>query len=709
MSSALRARSARWAALTVLVLASAEARAERPLVPLESTHAIDGLVWSLAEDGVGRLWVASTSGLYVSDGLGATRVPLPAEAEGHPMVLDVDGRGVVLVLTAGADLWRLDRGRWSFAAKVSDRQLGPWLARLDEDTLVTATTDGLVRIDGATVSVVERGAVTSIWPVRPGVVGFIREGEARTIDASGRTAALLDAPPWGTARVRIGGGDPERRLWVLGASTWVFDRGRVVATTAPIPGIVRPVVDLGGGHALAAGFSGLFELAPDGAATAVWGGHVRTVQLTRAGTVLAGAQGVLRHLPGRAIEVEPTFDGLHTSRIFAEPSGRVWASTARGLFVRDGDAAWVALPCFDHMNVVNFAFDDGLVLATDLRRVRRFDAATGVCGDLSDRTGAPFTDVFALLIERGGTVWLGGSHGLSQARGRAADGHLDVDARHALGRTLDVVALGDGRVAAASAGGLFVVDGSTRTSTVIRASVRGGPMDVLVRRSGALCWVDGSSPIVTCGARDARGLVTDASTRSWTTPDRVAAYGLVEDASERLWVATSVGLYEVFGERRVTRASGLPSADVNRNALAVDGARRLWIGTVHGVAHVDPASDAFVLPSPRLRFASIVDGGVPLVPGSHGPLSPDRPVSVELVAECRRDACELEVMLDPLEPTWRRLERGVLELGYPPPGELVVHARARYARATWSTPITLRLDVDRAWWQSPIAYALASG
>lgn len=77
----------------------------------------------------------------------------------------------------------------------------------------------------------------------------------------------------------------------------------------------------------------------------------------------------------------------------------------------------------------------------------------------------------------------------------------------------------------------------------------------------------------------------------------LAVHAVREDNNGLLWVATSGGLYMVNKEKgkengdglsALTISDGLPANDVTSVELADDGT--IWMGTVHGLAHYDPAT-----------------------------------------------------------------------------------------------------------------------
>lgn len=689
------------ASLLAAAIPSSPARAA--LVPLEGTQGVTSLVWSIEEDQLGRLWIGAAGGLYVFDGLATTRVPLPVEADGHPLALRFGPptRGApqtLWVLTYAAELWRLDGDRWTHVVTLAPRQLGTWLERAGRDTLVTSSSEGLVVVRDGVQRVARRGEVASLWRLADDRVAAACTDGVFEVLADGAVRPLAPPLPPDAAHVRFGGGDPAARAWLLGDEALSITGGRLTGRAPPAPGVSRPLVVDDDGAGFAAGFSGLFALEPGRAPRPLLDGIVQGLQRTRDGTILAGKQGLFRYVPEAALEPIAALRGHHVLRVERSTDGALWVGSGVGLFSSQGEVL-ARVPCLGEETIFAYSPTPARVFAADTRSLRVFDRATQRCAEARRADGVALTQVMSVLARGDGEVWVGEASGVGLYAWDAAKNELAPRARWALARPIDLIPLPDAVLVISDAGLHALAPDQPAPRAVWSSTTASRPLELVVRRSGEWCWVDGIQPEVRCARPRADGTLPAEGERRWRVDGDPPAYALVEDADEALWVGTLEGLFEAWGDRHVGAAHGLPGLDVNRNALLAEPDGRLWVGTVGGLSRVAPRAPIFRASVPPVALAGLRSGeralSIDPVPAR---IDPDAPLVVELGAACRRAACALEARLEPSESTWRRLDRARVELGRPPPGHNTLRVRARHAYGAWSPELVVRLDVGAPWW-----------
>lgn len=501
----------------------------------------------------------------------------------------------------GVDVWSTDQGLPSATVNA--------VLQTQDGYLWLGTHEGLARFDGQRFVVFNRSSVKELG-----------NNGVRALCEDRQGALWIGTNGGGLARFRAGRFE----------SSGVGDSGRTISAIVPDPD---------GGVWLATQGDGLRHVSASGAWSALTRADGLPLDalnaLVRAsdGTLWAGSAGagVFRVRSGRVLpplaELAP-LAAVNVSRILEDRDGTLWIATngaglgrwARGKLTLATRAE--GLPG-DAVYSLWQDRDGSLWLGTNgagLGRLR--DGSFTVYGR---REGLSRDFAYTALEDRHGRLWVGTAGGLDRLQHgrfvnvplpgagvvavrslaedldgglwiatygagifRWADGHLTRH-RAADGLAHDnvraVLVDPDGRVWAATLGGLSVLDRSTwRTYR----TVDGLPKDSLIGlardRDGAL-WV-GTDGAGLCRFKEGRFQVY--TTRSGLASNVVLA--LFMDAAGKLWAGTNGGLSRLDGERftSFTAASGLPSDSVTQ--LTDDEAGDLWLGSSRGVSRVSKAA-----------------------------------------------------------------------------------------------------------------------
>lgn len=189
-------------------------------------------------------------------------------------------------------------------------------------------------------------------------------------------------------------------------------------------------------------------------------------------------------------------------------------------------------------------------------------------------------------------------------------------------------------------------------------------------------------------------------------------YGAVRDGIGDLMACTDYGvvrLKAVGKDYRATafhRVDGLPHDECNANAMQVDDHGRVWIGTVGGAAVYTPAKATARTPSKLLLSEILVDGKRALIPAKGMPLAlPSRASRVELHFDLltgeAEQGNEFRVISDrdAGKLTWSNDNHH--RLANLDDGKHAFRIEARDAMGTLAVPITLDIEVPRAFWRTP--------
>lgn len=519
----------------------------------ESEGLPDGQVTSLYEDARGGVWAGSLSGLYRFDGSRWTRMPLPETGSDSVLAVREDAQG---------RLWAV----------------GPM---------------GVFRRSSgdAPFEVVERLAVASNrWQS----LSMDRQGRMwmsdfdrgfRMLDARPRPRAAAQPHAWGVEILH----DSQDTMWVAtrGQGLWRVApsdaSGRATIITSRdglVNDAVQAVLEDRDGNIWVGTPAGLQRLSPHRVTPVRDLGVVRVLEATPDGSVWVGASHGLSRVTPTGRRTYTAADGLPGSVVLtlhADRPGGVWVATERGV-ARFAGGRFTPLPVGSSSMQRVFAMasprPDDLWLRDFWFRLYHW--RDGRMVDLAEVPDAFRRNVFALLDDRLGNVWIGavaGRLGVRRADRSFQEYHLAI----------------------------------------------GAVMRLAQDRDGAI-WSGGDEGL----ARVTREGVVESLSRAQGFPGSVKA--IVEDRVGDLWVGIGSGLIRVdktefsraaaaggrgFHYRFLNVADGLAGTPIaegaNTGVLAADG--QLWFATSGGATVVDPSRVGAPPPMPPVRIESVTADG----------------------------------------------------------------------------------------------------
>ncbi|MEO7325566.1 MAG: ATP-binding protein [Dokdonella sp.] len=205
------------------------------------------------------------------------------------------------------------------------------------------------------------------------------------------------------------------------------------------------------------------------------------------------------------------------------------------------------------------------------------------------------------------------------------------------------------------------------------------------------------------------------SSNGWPTFN---ADALAVSADGIVWVTSPRGLWRVDATtkavRRFDARDGLPSQEFQPGALVAGLDGTLYAGTLGGAVAFDPATLELSTPAPVLRITGLsVRRGAATVPLDdarmieleHGDL--DFRIEVRALAYANPASNRYQFKLDGFDRDWVEAPRGERIYSQLPPGRYQLRVRAANADGVTSElAAPLLIDVARAAWNTPLAYAL---
>ncbi|MEO6295665.1 MAG: two-component regulator propeller domain-containing protein [Dokdonella sp.] len=196
------------------------------------------------------------------------------------------------------------------------------------------------------------------------------------------------------------------------------------------------------------------------------------------------------------------------------------------------------------------------------------------------------------------------------------------------------------------------------------------------------------------------------------------AAALAVSADGIVWITSPRGLWRVDATtkavRRFDARDGLPSQEFQPGALVAGLDGTLYAGTLGGAVAFDPATLELSTPPPLLRITGLsVRRGAETVPLDatrtieleHGDL--DFRIEMRALAYANPASNRYQFKLDGFDRDWVDAPHGERIYSQLPPGRYQLHLRAANADGvTNELPAPLLVDVARAPWNTPLAYAL---
>ena len=508
------------------------------------------IVFSLAQDGAGFIWMSTPGGLVRWDGY-QMRVFHHDDADPRSLpenvvpFLAADEAGRLWAATVSGVVARFDPATDGFVAyrdavggigrlirMASDRHGGIWLAGRS----------GMKRLDVASGAWrrEEAGPIGEI-----GSVLFGRDGTQWIGTGGGLLRrASLEASPQAVAMPMGAAGDTITALYQdIGGLVWFGTVGGRVGWFDPASGASRWLDSVGtSGHkvvAIAEPQAGILWIGE-------FGGGVREFDIG------GGTARQFTHDPGNA----STIGDNSVTDILVDRSGLVWTSCQRGA---------------------------DLVVPANHRIA-------------SITSGLPGTDVRAVGPSASGGVWLGFRSG-GMARASSLSDRIDVVHGLPAGlpdeRIQGIAEAPDGDVWLGLSVGLFRVDGAMRRATAIP---RLANLNITALRYEApFLWAGGVFGLARIDPKDSsvRIYASDAANPRSLSDDSVMT--VFRDREQRLWAGSLRGLNLMEDEERglfrqilndANDPQSLPSDAVT--AIGEDRQGRIWVGTANGIGIFDP-------------------------------------------------------------------------------------------------------------------------
>ena len=696
------------------------------------------VIFSIAQDADGLLWVGTDDGVYRFDGVRFTRFAVEQGLTSNlTLAIGSDPAGNLCVGSDnGLACWdgaRFSRATTAGLPPLRIRAIASyggklWIGSEGGGLYVRGATGAFTRAPGWPGE--PTATVRALWADAGGlVVGNGATVELLTDDGMWRNlgdAGLGSEPIIGVLRDRAGG------LWIRSAMRmWHLPHGASQARDVSL-GLPVSHESAAAAAVIALGPRGEVLVASDGG-TAVRDGErwrlidrapglpasgVRTLYVDREGTTWIGTTGLLQ-LRGRGLIERYTADGGLPGYIVwtiqRDREGGRWVGTNRCL-AHAVAQRWGCVPATSGRIVRGVAFppQGGMFVGgvpSDLLYVDDRGQPTSL-GLLAGRDGT----ILALALGPDGALWIATSDGLFRLP-HAVPGEIErvvVPGLLPAARFYSLAVVGDQLWTAAAPGGVAVLDRGAWHVFDARHGLRASAARyVLARAGGDICAAYHEAIGLSC-FRYAHGEITaleHIGPAQGLTSGRV--YFLGEDRQRRLWIGTGDGVdvRTPSGIDHFDESDGLVGNDSAATAVLLDDDGSLWLGASNGVSHVfaqhytgPPVAPRIALLAGELGHRSIFDAAGLEVPHDSNSLS------LEIAAGTMLDAkrVDYEMRLVPIEPAWSPLRERVARYPALPPGSYQFEARARIGAGPWGPTAQLAFAVLPAWWQARWFIALAA-
>jgi len=704
-------------------------------IRFRSFGAADGLrnlvVWALAQDGAGTIWVGTDDGAYRYDG----------KQFAHYSVQDGLLSSAVTVLGVAPDGQACAGGArgmvcWNAATHRFDDTGAKGLPTAAiraiarrEAQLWVGTDDGLYVRDGNAAFVRAPGwpgdgrAVPALWADARGVVAAFATTVVR---GDGRGAWQLGDVDLGTDPIDGVARDRAGVIWIRSAiriwawspdAGWLHDLSEGIPPSHEAAGRAAPLtvsptdeVWLGTDGGVAYRRDDRWHLVSRAAGLPI--ALARSVLVDREGTTWVGATGLFQWAGRSLIERHDAASGLPGDVTWSagrDRDGVLWAGTDRCL-ARGVNGAWRCQPhTTERIIRAVVAMPDGGMFIGGAPGDLLYLDPSGAARSITPRPFHPEDHILTLALEPGGDLWVGTRSGLYRLHD-ATPGPLDRVVIPGVGPTtrLSQLLYVDGRLWATTERGLAVREADRWRVLGVADGLRARSTRYLLRRSDGRVCVSYTEAIgLSCFHYDGARLTAITHLGE---PDGLAAgmvYSLGEDREHRLWVGTGNGVDVVtpggldhFGE-----ADGLAGNDSAATAFFFDADGSVWIGASGGVSHLQANHYHGFVPPPHARIVAGRLGGQPIQLDAQQPTQAPHDASsllVEYVADSflDPDRLEFQTRLGPVERDWSTNPTREVRTPALPPGSYRLEVRARLGTGPWGPTAELRFDVRAAWWQT---------
>jgi len=704
-------------------------------IRFRSFGAADGLrnlvVWSLAQDGAGMVWVGTDDGVYRYDGKRfahfSVQDGLPSSAVS---VLGVAPDGQICAGGAkGMVCWDTATHRFdaATAAGLPNTVIRGIAQRADQ--LWVGTDEGLFVREGDAAFVRAPGwpggrdAVPALWADALGVVAALGP---RIVIGDGKGAWTVGGAALGSAVIDGVARDQADLVWIRSAvKIWAWspvdstlrDLSEGVPPSHEAAAHAAPLTVSPAGEVWVGTDQGIVYRRDDrwhvvGQDAGLPGALARSILIDREGTTWIGAVGLFQWA-GRSLvtrhDVASGFVGDLAWTIGRDQSG-LWAGTNRCL-ARVVGGAWRCQPGTTGRSTrAAVTLPDGGTFIGGAPGDLLYIAPGGATVSILPQPFQAEQHILSLAVEPGGDLWMGSRYGLFRLAG-ARPGPLGrvaipgVDPRSRISQLLYV----DSRLWATTEQGLAVRDdGDDWRVFATRDGLRDTATRSVVRRAdGRMCVSYAEAIGLSCFDFDGEHLT---GFEHFGEPEGLASgvvYFFGEDREARLWVGTGNGV-DVLTSRGIDHfgeEDGLVGDDSAAAAFFADTDGSIWLGATGGVSHV---MAQHYLGTPLPPHVLILDGrlgGRRIQLDAATPIQAPHDASsllVEFAAGSFLDPHRLEpqTRLWPVESAWSaNLPREVRTPALPP-GAYRLDVRARLGGGAWGPTAHLHFDVLAAWWQT---------
>jgi PAS domain S-box-containing protein len=697
--------------------------------------AADGLhnlvVWALAQDDAGMIWVGTDDGAYRYDGTRFAHFSVRDGLRSSAVeVLGVAPGGQVCAGGAqGMACWNRETQRFDDAGIAGLPKTAIRAIARRGTQLWVAARDGLYVRRGDAAFVAAPGwpggnaAVPGLWADARGVVASFGTTIAL---GDGEGAWLVGHDALGPEPIDCVARDPMGVIWIRSAVklwTWSPDEHRVRDVSEGVPSshdnsghgtalAVSPTgeVWVGTGNGVAYRRDDRWQLMSRDAGLPA--AAVRSVLIDREGTTWLGAAGLMQWAGRSLVAHHNAPSGLPGDiawNIGRDVRGDLWLGTDRCV-VRSVAGKWQCQPGTDGRIVRTLASlpDGGAFLGGEPGELLYVDPSGGTRA-LRPEPYHPEEHILTLKLGPGGDLWMGTKGGIYRLAG-ARPGALERVAIPGITTPTRVSQLlyTDNRLWVTTGGGLAVLEGGRWRVLTARDGLRATSTRYLARRAdGRMCVSYTEAIGLSCFRFDGQRL---AGVEHIGETEGLAAgmvYFLGEDHEARLWVGTGNGVdvltpggLDHFGEE-----DGLVGNDGAGTAFFADADGSVWMGATGGVSHVEAQHYRGPPPPPH---ALIVDGrlgGQVIRLDAATPIQAPHNASsllVEFAAGSFLDPDRLEFQsrLSPVEPGWTSNPAHEIRTPVLPPGSYHLEVRARLGAGAWGPTTALRFEVPAAWWQT---------
>lgn len=724
-------------------------------MPRIETFTIDdglpsSVIFNLAQDRTGRLWILNRVGVTLYDG---REFRTYTTAEGLPsglgaLTLDDTDRAWAATLWEVPRIFKLDGDRWIELSKPSKERAAAHsnlaLAVLmdGEETLVAASgfESGLWLWDGSGSDPPRRAR--GVLPSE-GITGLVTFGERIAVGTyAGLCFVDVDAaldcsltereprlgrPIRGLHAPREPGRPP--RLWLLIQESGPFGRGelslafledgRLTVVTpremfSRLPGekprFLTP--DAAGGVYLGSPYCAYYldpdssSLTPIGMREGLVAEGATAFLLDRESNVWVGSQRGLSRIGTRRFLSLDRSQGLQddeVSAVLEVAPGKFLLGHVDGLTFLEGDQMeTLALSPLlggrpgDHRILQMVQGGDGSVwMPTSGPGLLRLGPDRSLTSYLADER------VTAMTLDEGGRLWAAGPTGLYLWTGESFSPRYE---RYSSGVVRRMVSAG-GRFFLATRGGLLVIDEGRLRWAHASNPAADSLYTVHVAASGEV-WVGSGTGLYELREGEL------VKVRSPTIDNPI--YFMLRDDDGRMWLGTDNGALVWDGAklRRLTRDHGLIGRETNRGAALVDHRGRIWIGTDRGVSIYEKRYD-HALPAPRIELVDMKAGGLSYPPDSTlklGHREHHLTFSFQTIAFSREEELQVRYRLEGFDKVPHGPERllsSEVSYSYLPPGTYRFHVAAGWAGGAWSGEVSsAAILIQRPFWQTLWFYAL---